>query len=326
MEAIISNYFSKLQLGELQEHANMGIIPLRTSVNHSPYYLTLTEALEKRVLTVTEVSQGGSVPELKVTNTAELPVLLLDGEELVGAKQNRVLNTTILLKERTETKIPVSCTEQGRWAYSSKEFADSGVVASPRIRTSQAAAVTASLAGSRRYSSDQGALWNVIRQITEDSGVHSSTDALRDVFQSKMEDLDQYVKAFPSVLHQRGLFVFINGNAVGFDVVSLESACQVLHPKLIKSYALDAILQKKDAADRPSLDKATAFLRQAAGAEEKKYESVGHGWDYRFEGKGLVGSALVYREKVIHTAFFAAGESDPAGRISGYTRRRDFRI
>ena len=40
-------------------------------------------------------SHGGSVPELKVINKAEIPILLLDGEELVGAKQNRVLNTTM---------------------------------------------------------------------------------------------------------------------------------------------------------------------------------------------------------------------------------------
>jgi len=74
----------------------MGVIPLLTSINGSPKYLTLKEALEKKLLNVKEVDEGGSVPHLKVINKAKVSVLLLDGEELVGAKQNRVVNTTIL--------------------------------------------------------------------------------------------------------------------------------------------------------------------------------------------------------------------------------------
>ena len=74
--------------------------------------MTLQEALDQQVLEITELDESGSVPELKVTNTAAQYVLLLDGEELMGAKQNRVLNTTILIKPNSETVIPVSCTEQ----------------------------------------------------------------------------------------------------------------------------------------------------------------------------------------------------------------------
>ena len=43
---------------------------------------------------ITEVSEGGSVPELRVVNKGDARILVLDGEELRGAKQNRVLNTT----------------------------------------------------------------------------------------------------------------------------------------------------------------------------------------------------------------------------------------
>jgi hypothetical protein len=59
----------------------------------------------------TEVSAGGHVPELKVVNKGETPVLLLDGEELAGARPNRALNTTILVRGHSETIIPVTCTE-----------------------------------------------------------------------------------------------------------------------------------------------------------------------------------------------------------------------
>lgn len=111
MEALIADYLSKLDFGELQSFRNMEVIPLLTCLNGSPKYLTLKEALEKKLLKVKEVDEGGSVPELKVINKAKVSVLLLDGEELVGAKQNRVVNTTILLKKESETIIPVSCTE-----------------------------------------------------------------------------------------------------------------------------------------------------------------------------------------------------------------------
>ena len=133
MEKIIGDYLSSIELGDVQQHKNMAVFPLFTSLNHGPEYLTLKEALALGVLVITEISEGGSVPNLKAINKGDLPILLLDGEELAGAKQNRVLNTTILLKEHSETVIPVSCTEQGRWSYRSAEFADSDVIMAQKL-------------------------------------------------------------------------------------------------------------------------------------------------------------------------------------------------
>src|SRR4030042_3338480 len=100
MDTLIKNYLFSLKLEVPQQHKNMAVFPLLTPLDGGPDYTTLKDALEKALLNVTEVSSGGSVPELKVLNTAELSVLLLAGEELVGAKQNRVLNTTIMIKEK----------------------------------------------------------------------------------------------------------------------------------------------------------------------------------------------------------------------------------
>lgn len=158
MNLEIKNYLLNIELGELQSYKKMGVIPLKTSVRPGPEYITLKEALERNQLKVKEVSHGGSVPELKVINNAEIPVLLLDGEELVGAKQNRVLNTTILLKKKSKTIIPVTCTEQGRWAYVSEEFADSNLVMSTKLRMQKSLSVSSSLRESHEYHSDQGAV------------------------------------------------------------------------------------------------------------------------------------------------------------------------
>jgi hypothetical protein len=70
--------------------------------------------MESGLFTVTVVSEGETVPELKVINKGGRAVLLLDGEELSGAKQSRVLNATNLMAAQTEVIIPVSCTEHGR--------------------------------------------------------------------------------------------------------------------------------------------------------------------------------------------------------------------
>ena len=130
MEAIIKGNLERIIFGEIQVHGHVAVIPMIGNGNSGPDYLTMKEAMESHLLAVTEVTEGGTVPELKVINQAEKPVLFLDGEELSGAKQNRVLNATILLREKSSTVIPVSCTEHGRWSYQSSHFEESGHIMS----------------------------------------------------------------------------------------------------------------------------------------------------------------------------------------------------
>lgn len=326
MDPIITNYLSKLEFGELQIFNNMAVIPLFTSLDDSPRYLTLKEALERGLLVITETSKTGAVPELRVVNKAEIPVLLLDGEELAGAKQNRVLNTTILLKEESETIIPVSCTEQGRWGYASAEFFESGNIMSRNLRSRKASSVKRSLEASHSYRGDQGAVWEGIARCAVMANVSSVTGAMSDIYESKERDLKGYLDAFKYNPHQKGIFVMVNGRVAGFDILSLESAYEIIHPKLVKSYAMDALLARSRGESQLSTDNARYFIEEAARCEEKRFKSVGHGWDHRFEGKGMVGSSLVYQEKVIHLAFFEVDESERIGRISSASGRRRFRL
>jgi len=325
MDPIITNYLSKLEFGEMQVFKNMVIIPLFSSMKHTLQYLSLGEAMGKGLLTVTEVSQGAVVPELKVVNKAEIPILLLDGEELAGAKQNRVLNTTILVVEKSETIIPVSCTEQGRWDYVSSAFAESGNIMNQKLRREKTYSVNRTLKESSTYRGDQGAIWNGIDHLAADMKVKSRTGAMRDVYEDKKEDLDGYMKAFHYVPSQKGVLVMINGRVSGLDILSLEPVYEGLHPKLVKSYAMDALLQQRERGDNGLLEKAKSFIEGVRQCKEEKFKSVGHGWDHRFEGKGMVGSSLVHEDNVIHMAFFSADESNKVGKMSSASRRRTFR-
>lgn len=325
MDSVISEHLGGIKIGEKKAFKNVAVFPLFSDTEKGPAYLTMKEAMEGGFLLVTEVSVGGAVPELKVVNRAEIPVLLLDGEELAGAKQNRVLNTTILLKKNSETVIPVSCTEQGRWAYASPEFRESGHIMSTRLRSEKVQHVHRSLDTRRLYQSDQGAIWNSLRQEALECRVESPTGAMKDVHEAKQADLDAYLEQFPCMAGQKGLLVIIEGEVAGFDIVSLDKAYEVLHAKLVKSYLMDAITARPRKGKEADANDASRFLMDVLECTEKKYESIGHGLDYRFEGRNVVGSALVHDGTVIHAAFFRASEAEKAGNMSGFSRRRNYR-
>lgn len=330
MHPNVGRSLSSFILGEVQVHANMAVVPILMAGNGLEY-LTMKEALEAGLLQITEVSEGGNVPNLKAINKADKPVLLLDGEEVAGAKQNRVLNTTILVKEKSEVVIPVSCTEQGRWSYASREFHESGTVMARNIRAGKAASVSASYNSGFQARSDQGRIWNEIHDMSRKAGARSQTGAMRDVFEQRKDDLEDYLKAFRLLPGQKGLIVIADGQAVGLDALSLERAFGILFPKLVKSYAMEALVASRNGEAAPltadyAAGLAKSFLGQAGTCEEKAYASAGMGQDFRYTGPGLVGSALLVDETVVHAAFFRITEDEQVGNMAGMGRRRSFRV
>jgi hypothetical protein len=323
METIVKTRLQSVQFGEAQTYGNITILPLITPADGNLQYHTLGEALATKGTTITEVSAAGSVPDLLVVNRANTPVLLIDGEELAGAKQNRVLNTSILIKENSETKIPVSCTEQGRWSYASHAFSESGNVMAHKARARKTRSVHESLAFSGAPKSDQGEVWGSIAELQEKSSCWSSTSAMSDVYKAREEDLRKCDEVFKPVANQVGLIAFIGGKPVGADVISLTGAYAKLHPKLVRSYALEAVLntdpaplagKSKGEAQPPPDPTAIAtnarkFLEEIVAADERPFPSVGHGADYRYTSKGLAGTALVLESEVIHAAFLRLEET-----------------
>ena len=341
MDKSVETYLLGMELGAGSSFENMTVFEFLRPENGGPEYITLREALGRGVFAVTETSEGGSVPELLVANKGDVAVLLLDGEEVRGAKQNRILNTTILVGPGSTIKVPVSCVEQGRWHYEEREFKESGNVMHREMRALNVRQVNESLSSEKRFRSDQGEIWDKVAELSRDMAVASSTGAMHDVYEAKGADLDGYLKNFRLAEGQKGILVFVDGKPVGMDFVSRDAAFALLFPKLIKSYAMEAMLlteRRKRGRDKggdakalaiPTADGAREFLKRAVGSEEKKYESVGLGWSYRYAGPGIVGSALAFNDKVVHMAFFGVDEAEAAqdpGGMAGSRIRRNFRV
>ena len=328
MEKTVITRMQSIQFGDVQHHKNIAIVPLISPEVGKYQYLTLGEALAAWNIAVTEVSTSGSVPELMVVNRGQKPVLLIDGEELAGAKQNRVLNTSILLKEMSETKIPVSCTEQGRWSYASSTFSESGNVMAYKSRSRKTRSVQCSLEESGGHHSNQGEVWNGIAELQAKACAASPTAAMSDVFKAREADLEKCTEIFRYVPDQVGLLAIIDGQPAGADIVSLSSAYTRIHPKLVRSYTLEGLLGSNGKSIE--LDTASTiarnFLAEIAVAEERQFPSVGYGTDVRFKTKALAGTALVYEGEVIHAAFFRLDEQEEPGNMASLrSRRRHFR-
>jgi hypothetical protein len=325
MENQIKQYLGSVRFGEPQTYHNLILFPLQAAQNGVMSFITLAEAAASGSFTVSEVSNAGSVPELFVINKGDAAVLLVDGEELVGAKQNRVLNTSVLIRAKSETKIPVSCVEQGRWAYSSAHFSPSSAIMANKSRARKSRSVSASLSEGSSYCADQGEVWQEVHKLQAKAGTASPTSAMSDVFAVYDEKLKECIAKFPCQSGQQGLMMLHNGQVAGLDLISRPEAYARLHEKFVRSYVLEALMEKpsKPGDIESAREKALAFLADAVRAGEQKFQSAGYGWDYRLRAEGLAGNALVADDHVIHAAIFKLEATAKASeKMSSLSKRR----
>jgi hypothetical protein len=167
-----------LRVGEPIRSESLTVFPLFSETAPGVDYQLVDEAIAAGAVTIREVSGCGSVPDLLVDNGGEVRVLLIEGEELVGAKQNRILNTSVLLAAKSSTKAPVSCVEQGRWAYRCRQFGSGGRHSSSKLRFALKASVTGSVLGGAGHRSDQMRVWAEVGKQQAALGVESATGAM----------------------------------------------------------------------------------------------------------------------------------------------------
>ena len=221
---IIEKFVNKLELGEPITFKRLSMFPFAGSTRPSIDYLTLDEAQKAGIARVSEVSEAGSVPDLNFLNKGDKAVFLLDGEELVGAKQNRILNLSILVPENSEINIPVSCVERGRWSYKSDYFRSSDRSYFSKGRAKKARRVSNSLRNLKTARSNQWEIWEDVADKQAEYRVNSASDAMSDIFEAESGRIDEFVEnihhvreqvaALPSlreVMHSTLSEVIVNG-------------------------------------------------------------------------------------------------------------------
>jgi len=240
----LSAFIQKIKLNEPISFKNLTVYPLAVPVGYRKKYVSLDEAIKKNWIDITEINEGGSVGDLKVRNKSPYSVLMLDGEELVGAKQNRILNTSILIEDVKEITIPVSCVEEGRWQYRSRKFKTSDAIFFSFGRRGKMHDVNIASAESGEFRAQQGKVWDDVAFMRMQAKAKGHTGAMRDVFEDKKMDIDSYINNIPFNKNQNGMLVFINGFLTGCDIITNKKIFQDYYYKILRSYSIDAIYSK----------------------------------------------------------------------------------
>jgi len=327
MDMVIKNYLEQLKVGRKQSYKNLALYPLLSAYSTGLEYLLLDEALRENLMEVVELDSDGSVPELKVLNKSPKMILILDGEELVGAKQNRIVNTTILVQGKTTIVIPVSCVEHGRWSYDTPKFHSQKRMMSSNLRARKSEQVNYSVRSTGEFRADQGAIWDGIAEKATRMAAPSPTGAMAAIYDKEMPSIEKYVKHFRLIDSQVGAIFMINGKVVGLDAFGKPGTFSKVFKKLLESYALDAIdWYDPDKEHKALKSEVSKFQKSALSAKAETRPSVGLGTDFRLESRKLTGFALGLDDQILHISVFAradGGNTDAAdSRIRRFSRRR----
>jgi len=314
MKQIIS-FLKTAKFARKQEHHNLTVFPLLAPNGIMPDYLTLDQALNRNIIRIAELDTEGSVPELKLNNLGENKVLIIEGEELVGAKQNRIVNSSFLVAGKTEVVIPVSCVEQGRWNYKSESFKSGKRMAHPSLRREYQKDVSYSIRRGDGYHSNQSRIWNNIAEKSARMKVNAPTGAMADVFDSYEDELSGFLEKFHLIEWQVGAVFAINGQVLGLECFGCHDTFKKFFDKLVKSYALDALdSPKKKRSKSVSPDNARRFVASATKSKGEDHPSIGLGTNITFESRVVSGSALVEGNRVLHISAF---KKEKGGNSSG---------
>lgn len=315
-----------IEVGEPDEAGSLTVYPL-LGPPAALDYVAFATAHEQ--VSITELEGDASVNDLLVHNTGSKPVLLYEGEEILGAQQNRVLDISILVAAESKTRIPVSCVEAGRWdgTRHRERFRPSRQAADPKLRRLKNKQARMAAAAGLEARASQAQVWEEVAVRGAEMGSNSPTGAMSDIYEDHRTRLSEITSEVGLLDGQCGSVAVIGGKVAMLDYVSRPDVYAALHPALVEGYALDALAQERRRIGEPEgqVDSATVrgFVLLACDAEPRSsVVGPGVGETARFEANGVEGSALIAMEALTQmTAFPSDGDDDSPSRPRARARR-----
>ena len=280
----------EVRVGEPQVCGSTSVFPLFAEIppHGTLDYLLFDEATAAGTLAVREVPDDSRINRLLAENVGDRPVLFVEGEEVRGGKQNRVLAVSVLAAGKSRTRLPVACVEPGRWDCESREFT-SGSCSPPSLRH-----VLKDEADYRQYR-----LWTTIRERHRRLGIRSPTGNMSDALESLREKALELSADLPYPEGALGIAVAMGEKVVGIDLFDRAATMAKLWDRLVQGLALDAATMR-EVTCRASGSDVTVKLYAVRNMRWRQVEPVGLGEAYRAQDDDILATALVAGGTLIH--------------------------
>lgn len=310
----LQSSIDKMLVKDCVSYKGIDIYPICIEEKTGTGLVTLDEALKSHDA---EVQETGIINELIIRNKSVInSILVLEGTIVKGGKQNRVINTTLILDKESECKVPTTCVEQNRWSYnvpndffalnsntSNLEFNNSFIssnYASPTMYCSLNKSVNKGLS-SENYCANQTEMWSEIQTFNSSLDIKSSTNDYTKVFRDKEKEINEYYEKFKEGLDSivfNGLIAVIKGKRIFLNFSCDSEIMDVRLRPFVESVVVESFsLEQVNLSNQNKM--VENFLNSLPKVSIKTYKNESKDLDIRFDDKNVVGSYYVHDNDLI---------------------------
>jgi hypothetical protein len=259
-------------------------------------------------LVITESTDMGIVGKLTALNNTDAYLLLTDADVLAGAKQNRVLNKSVLLAPMSKTILDVSCIERGRWQYSGKNFTSPENVVNPDLRKEKAETIARKKIRHQDIASDtQSRVWSHVSRKMTEMNYANETENYSSLLSFHMDSLAADFPVCEPEEDCNGLAVVAGSKVICADIFGTAEVYRYYFPMLRDS----AFRMARTGSEAKAPDMHEAYYRVLDILDN--FVNAGRHPDETYPGAGelritendlLVGFELLYDVELIHDVLF----------------------
>lgn len=299
-----SNWLSGLTAGPPQSVGELTLIPL--SHVHAPARpdRLIDEAILQGQLDLVEQGSG-TVQQVLARNHGDVDVLVLEGDTLVGCKQNRMVAWSVLVGAGTSVPISVGCMERGRWNHGGAVFHPGAMAVDPHIRRRSKRETSASMAYPGGPRLDQGRAWSDVDGKLREWHVSSDTDDYYTGLMTRMVDARVQLLRLKPEPGQVGVIALHGDRLLGLETVAHPDTWAVLAGRVLPAYALGAESARLDPDFGRTKGRTPAeWLGIVGNAGRRMQPAKGKGYDLVLRAPGITGSCLWHEGAGRHLTVF----------------------